>query len=129
AQPVARAVADIGLRGDAAGGVADRDHDRAAVLYRLRAAVWAGHSRRCWLAQIAHLRLAVPPVVAVSVEPGPARRFGPGGDPGGAGQVVVGDSAVVRVAAGAFAGPGARARHAADAGGRDPLRDRHRGSQ
>ena len=37
AQPVARTVADVGVRGDAAGGVADRDRDRVAVLYRLRA--------------------------------------------------------------------------------------------
>ena len=69
------------------------------------------------------------PVVAVPLEPGPARRFGPGGDPGGAGQTVVGDSAAVRVATGAVGGPGARAGDAAHAGGRDPLRDRHRSPQ
>src|SRR6202035_3745583 len=129
AQPVARTVADVGVRGDAAGGVADRDRDRLAVLHRLRAAVWAGHSVRCRLAQTAHVRLADTPVVAVSLEPGPARRSGPGGDTGGAGQIVVSDSAAVRVATGEVGGPGPRAGDAAHAGGWDPLRDRHRGSQ
>ena len=83
----------------------------------------------CGVAQTAHLRLAHHPVVAVPVDPGPARRVGAGGDTGGAGQVVVGDSAAVRVAAGAVGGPGSRAGDAADAGGRDPLRDRHRCAQ
>src|SRR6202162_4776311 len=81
-----------------------------------------------WL-KLAHVRLADTPVVAVPLEPGPARRFGPGGDTGGARQIVVSDSAAVRVATGEVGGPGPGAGDAAHAGGWDPLRDRHRGSQ
>src|SRR5271163_696966 len=81
------------------------------------------------MAQAAQLRLAEQPVVAVPPEPGPARGSGPGNDPSGAGETLVGNSPAIRLAPVAFAGPGARAVDAAHGGRRDPVRDRHRGPQ
>ena len=126
AQPVARSLADLGFRLGAVGRAADRDHHRAAVLYRVRAAVRPGHSGRRRLAEAADLRLAHRPVVAVPAQPGPARRARPDPDPRRAGQTVVGHPAAVRLAAGTVDRPTAGTHFTADAGRRDPVRDRHR---
>ena len=55
AQPTARAVADVGVRGDAAGGVAGRDRDRLVVLHRL----WAPSSGRPFPFDVGWLKLPI----------------------------------------------------------------------
>src|ERR1700756_2726113 len=129
AQSAAGAVADVGVRRGVAGGVADRGADRIAVLHLLRAAVRTGLPGACGVAEVAQLRLAYTPVVAVPVDSGPACRFGAGDRSGRAGQVVGGDAAAVRLATGALAGSDTRAGDAADGGGRDPIRNHHRRAQ
>ena len=87
------------------------------------------HPRRRRLAAPADLRLAHPPVVAVPVDPGAARRAGAGRRPGRGGEALVGHPEAVHLAAGAHACAVARARVAAAARRQHPLRDRHRTAQ
>ena len=120
------ALVDVRPGVGAAGRAAGRDDHRAAVVYRVRTAVRPGDTGRRRLAQVADVRLADRPVVAVPAQSRSACRTRADPDPDRAGQTLVGDPAAVRVATGAVDRAAARTRLAADARRRDPVRDHHR---
>ena len=129
AKPAARALVDLGVRLGAARRAAGGDPDRAAVLHRIWSPIRSGHPGKRRMAQTAHIRLAEPAFMALSPNPRCTRRAGSDHHPGGAGQTVVGHSPTVRVATTEVDRAACGAAVAVDAGGRDPLRARYRGTQ